>query len=397
MTDDAAAPTGLPVGSELGPFYAQLGLVPLPLPPAMKDQELPAGGRMSGKAPCIPRCDNCRAGADKAERAACHRCGWRMMTRAAVFPYFNRPAECGLLCGEHQDSEGVQILVVDLDPAKPNEVDGVAWLRQHAPDGWRDQVGWIVATPSKGMHLYFRFEPGVGTGTRVVLEDGRPVAVDVRSTGGQVVGPGSFNGARNAFYRPEKGHGPNELDPAHFPLLSQSWVAPLMLAAEGREPPARRRRLNPDPPRASRHDAPRQDVRLPPLLRFTAADLADVRQALTMIGAHRLQDRSGWVAVGNILRTCEDSPRMYDLWAEHSRRAPGFRDIPDAELRATWETLGLGPVSGAPLTVGSLFAWALEDDPCEWALRSARQIYDKHDGVFWGDHRFWSSSSTGGR
>ncbi len=90
----------------------------------------------------------------------------------------------GLACGPEND-----LVVVDLDKCKkddPDDVDGVLWYEKMFPNGIDT---FTVSTPSGGLHLYFKFEPGL-VNRALALVDYPHVKVDVRCPGGYIV---SFN------------------------------------------------------------------------------------------------------------------------------------------------------------------------------------------------------------
>lgn len=85
------------------------------------------------------------------------------------FDFSNYGIVCGAVSG---------ICVLDIDGE-----EGLETLRQHEIV-LADYVTPRVYTPS-GLHLYFKFNPGVSTGAKVIGQ-----GVDIRSTGSYVVGPG---------------------------------------------------------------------------------------------------------------------------------------------------------------------------------------------------------------
>lgn len=123
-------------------------------------------------------------------------------------------AHVGLLCGRGTVG-GRGLLVVDLDVSKPGTTppagrwagcrggsDVLELLAREAGADWPDT--YTVATPSGGLHLYFR-QPDDGPVIGCATGDG-PAGphlgplVDVRGVGGYVIAAGSFSAAQGSPY-----------------------------------------------------------------------------------------------------------------------------------------------------------------------------------------------------
>jgi hypothetical protein len=98
--------------------------------------------------------------------------------------WLDRASAYGIACGPSR------LVVIDLDQAKPGSRGSgrgaFAALCQQAGSPW--PVTYTVATPSGGLHLYFRADP-----QRKITNapHGLPSLIDVRGAGGYVVGAGS--------------------------------------------------------------------------------------------------------------------------------------------------------------------------------------------------------------
>ncbi len=111
-----------------------------------------------------------------------------------ISAHWPRGANIGVDCGKSG------IVVIDLDRHDP-EADGVAAFtalcEEHEADrDWPDT--YTVVTPTDGYHLYFENPGGLGNG-----EGALPAGINVRGTGGYVLGAGSVVDRRAYEGKPE--------------------------------------------------------------------------------------------------------------------------------------------------------------------------------------------------
>jgi hypothetical protein len=115
--------------------------------------------------------------------------GWRWAERnttdqARVRAWMAGSTAYGIACGP----SGLVVLDLDVpkDGAGNSGRDELAWLLAERAEPW--PVTYTVATPSGGLHLYFR----AGPERKITNSTGRlPPLIDVRGSGGYVVGAGS--------------------------------------------------------------------------------------------------------------------------------------------------------------------------------------------------------------
>jgi hypothetical protein len=149
------------------------------------------------------------------------------------------PYNVGLACGPSG------LLVIDLDPPKPGEVPPPQWTLPGVTDG-ADVLAvlcerhgqpfpsetFMVRTRRGGLHLYFTAPPGLRLGnTNGRNERGLGWLIDTRGHGGYVVAPGSFVDLPDGT-----GHYEVLYDRPPAPL--PDWLAALLTAPAGENPPA---------------------------------------------------------------------------------------------------------------------------------------------------------------
>ncbi|MFG3050175.1 bifunctional DNA primase/polymerase [Kitasatospora sp. NPDC048239] len=119
----------------------------------------------------------------------------------------------GIACGR----EPHHLIGIDLDVK--DGLDGVADLRALAADhGFTVPATATVATPSGGWHLWLTTEPGTRLLNSVGKQRDHSHGLDVRGSGGYLVGPGS-TGTHGAYYF-AAGTDPNSIAPAPPELLA---------------------------------------------------------------------------------------------------------------------------------------------------------------------------------
>ncbi|MDG9706259.1 bifunctional DNA primase/polymerase [Streptomyces sp. DH37] len=131
-----------------------------------------------------------------------------------LFDLAPRATGYGIACGGR---------MIGLDLDRKNGVDGVATLHRLAAEhGFEVPRTLTVCTPSGGFHLWFA-APG---GTAVPNSAGRlGPGIDVRGTGGYLVGPGSRG--RNGLYGLHPSLGEVDVQPAPGLLLRLMLPAPV--------------------------------------------------------------------------------------------------------------------------------------------------------------------------
>lgn len=129
----------------------------------------------------------------------------------------------GIACGR----DPMHLIGVDLDVK--GGLDGVADLRAlEAEHGFTVPVTATVATPSGGWHLWLATEPGTRVLNSVGRTRGHALGIDVRGTGGYLVGPGSLGAAGAYLFAP--GTDPATVAPAPPELLAALTPAPAATA-----------------------------------------------------------------------------------------------------------------------------------------------------------------------
>ena len=418
-----------------GAFYNNtIGVVALPLRKGCFDRQFQEGSKKkdAGKAPYLKYCDECQlmcrtnSPADNKQehqsklqklRPQCQQCGWRNMTRVKTLPLFNNvySNEVGMLCGETQDKDAFQIFVIDIDVGgKKNDTTGKIlqhcgltwfsdWLTHTGYANWVDDVGWITVTPSGGLHLYFLFDGSycdVTNASEVVVNqnDNVPVGIDVRTTGGQIVAPGSYNRLKDKFYRGVVAHCPFDTPPTELKKLSQQFLSLLRSykAKPDRGASKKRSRHEGTTTAAAEHGCgfgPRikaAKTALCAILQFTDSDFAEVKELCKMLSEERVANRGNWIALGNLLARIEKSDRMLGVWKETSRKPAHYAEEPDETFDAEWQSLGHDPSTGKrPLTVLSLHEWAQSDNPTAYNHHFAAQIYNFEVTTYWGEHKYF--------
>ncbi|WP_052708886.1 bifunctional DNA primase/polymerase [Streptomyces sp. NRRL S-495] len=125
----------------------------------------------------------------------------------------------GIACGR----DPMHLIGVDLDVK--GGLDGVADLRAlEAEHGFTVPATATVATPSGGWHLWLATEPGTRVLNSVGKTRGHAPGIDVRGTGGYLVGPGSVGTA--GAYLFAAGTDPATVAPAPAALLAALAPAP---------------------------------------------------------------------------------------------------------------------------------------------------------------------------
>jgi hypothetical protein len=138
-----------------------------------------------------------------------------------------RANNVGIVCGR---SSG--IVVVDID----REDDGLAYweelLQEQRDRGLSEEeilpVTFSVRTPSGGQHIYFQYNArtsGLRNGKRMFSGRG----IDFKTTGGQVVAPGSADRATGVLYRVigTRAYVPDETNPTgRVPVVAEmpDWL-----------------------------------------------------------------------------------------------------------------------------------------------------------------------------
>lgn len=111
-------------------------------------------------------------------------------------------------------------------------------------------------------------------------------------------------------------------------------------------------------------DAPRDDV-----------DAQFVADILECLGMHRVEDRSSWRSVGFALKLAsKGDPRFLDLFKAFSWRSAKYRTSFDQEsCELLWEAGAENAGDGQKrmVTMGTLCAWAKEDDPVKYAAAAS--------------------------
>jgi len=149
------------------------------------------------------------------------------------------PYNIGIACGPSG------LLVIDLDTPKPGEVPPPQWADEPGTTDGADVLAalcerhgqpfpaqtFMVRTRRGGLHLYFTAPPGVRLGnTTGRNERGLGWLIDTRGHGGYVVAPGSFVDLPDGTGRYEVIY---DRPPAPLP----DWLAALLTALRGENPP----------------------------------------------------------------------------------------------------------------------------------------------------------------
>ena len=181
-------------------LYLQLGLVPIPIAPGTKR-------------PAITRWQLaiCRENAYGIIRSTLIRFDWK------------KDINLGVLCGEKGG-----VIVLDIDVGD----DGLSrWSEissRHPPIDT-----FTVQTGGGGLHFYFRWSKEVANLPNVqrVIIDGQTIGWDVRTTGGQVVGPLSTHPTSGKLYLPIAGYQGESYENATVTLSDMpSWIYDLLKA-----------------------------------------------------------------------------------------------------------------------------------------------------------------------
>jgi hypothetical protein len=230
---------------------------------------------------------------------------------------------------------GIIVIDADAGEGKPGLINLTRLCAHHGgvPDTLR------VNTGGGGLHLYFRFNPELRTGTNVLAE-----AIDVRSDGGYVIAPPSVHvsGRKYEFLAPD---------------------APLLDLPEWMRPPAAR-------PRRARRNPQR------------SLTLEQVESALAHVDP---DDRDRWLSVGVILgRAFDQRNEAWDLYEQWSARSSKFDEDRAGNLgrmRDSFYTRSreAPPRGGDPQTLGSLVHWAQQGG---WeAASEGIETYDKFRAI----------------
>lgn len=141
----------------------------------------------------------------------------------------------GIACGR----DPLHLIGIDLDVK--DGLDGVADLRAlETAHGFTVPATATVATPSGGWHLWLATEPGTRVLNSVGKTRGHALGIDVRGTGGYLVGPGSIGDAGPYLFAP--GTDPGVIAPAPPGLLAA--LAPKAPPATVPDPAALRERIH---------------------------------------------------------------------------------------------------------------------------------------------------------
>jgi P4 family phage/plasmid primase-like protien len=88
------------------------------------------------------------------------------------------------------------------------------------------------------------------------------------------------------------------------------------------------------------------------------------RIALECLSAERMNNYDSWLKVGWCLRNIDSSPEMFKVYMDCSAKSPKAKFNNIAELRSKWDNnWGRTEEQKIMLTLHSLHAWALEDNP----------------------------------
>lgn len=234
----------------------------------------------------------------------------------------------GLPTGE---ANGVSVIDLDTKGGKDGK-DGIAAARARGIDP--DAAGFVVRTPSGGLHLIYDHAAGVRNETGA---DG----FDVRGEGGYIIAPGAR--IEGGTYEVERG---GDLDTARILGLPDFPAAAMR------------------PPRAA-EDGPQA----PP----GGFDLPELESALEWLPNDEYQ---GWTEVGMALhhetRGSKDGLALYQAWS--ARDYPGYSS---KEVAAKW--LSFGNREGQPeITAATIFARASE---AGWGGITTDEIDDMFDVI----------------
>lgn len=286
--------------------------------------------------------------------------GWEKLTVETCMEYLHPTGNIGLVCGE---ASGVIVLDLDLmkgDDAEKGKKDGMKKYLQLVKK-YGDPKTVTARTGSGGMHVYFQYTDRVkhwdNAANFYKIEEGGSYKWDLKTNRGQVVLPPSVHPDTN-----------NPYEWIRSPFKSQvkevpDWLFKIIDKHLNREL-ARKKTKKPAKEQKKKTEKSKEGE----------DRTEELKQLLAMLDDERADDNIQWSKVSYILKHCGeedgDADKYYDLWEDFSRRSDKFDDREDPKKWNSWKP-------NSSLTIGTLKAFAKEDNPSAYASLYGNQLLTK--------------------